>query len=120
MDEQRFERALREGPPFATGYVPASLPLDGQLVARGPGVSRLVLIVAVTALLLVGMLAGLAASGSRVRPSSDGWVAFAQSSDRSGGHDIYLVREGQPARRIIGSDSDGLDQVCPAFSPDGA
>ena len=47
----------------------------------------------------------------------NGWVAFA-----SGGEDfdIYLVRQGQVARRIVGSDSDGLDQMCPAFAPDGA
>ena len=27
--------------------------------------------------------------------------------------------EGSPAHRIAGSDTDGIDQVCPAFSPDG-
>jgi len=128
MDTPRLERALRQGPPFATRYVPSSLALDEQPVARRPGV-RLALIIAATALLLVGLLAGLAALGAfrnddprlglredrrADSPASNGWVAFAQSSD------IYLVREGQAARRIIGSGSDGLDQVCPAFSPDGA
>jgi Tol biopolymer transport system component len=122
MDEQRLERALRQGPPFATRYVPSSLALDEQPVVRGPSAGRLVLIIAVTALLLVGMLAGLAALGAfrdDDGPASNGWVAFARYSDLSAGRDIYLVREGQPARRIIGSDSDGLDQICPAFSPDG-
>jgi WD40 repeat protein len=33
--------------------------------------------------------------------------------------DIYVVREGAPARRIIGSGADGLHQTCPVFSPDG-
>lgn len=126
MDERRLERALRHGPPFATRYVPSALALDEQPVVRGPGVGRLVLIIAVTALLLVGMLAGLAALGAfrgDDNPASNGWVAFARYSDISAGlveRDIYLVREGQAARRIIGSDSDGSDQVCPAFSPDGA
>jgi hypothetical protein len=127
MDEQRFERALRQGPPFATRYVPSSLALDALPVRRSPvSVGRLVLIVAVTALLLVGMLAGLAAMGAfrdDDGPASNGWVAFARYSDQSSGlveRDIYLVREGEPARRIIGSESDGLDQICPAFSPDGA
>ena len=123
MDEQRLERALRQGPPFANGYVPSSLALDQQPGVRGRGVGRLVLIIAVTALLLVGTLAGLAvlaALRDDAGPIANGWVAFAQSSAGSAGHDIYLVREGQPARRIIGSDSDGLDQTCPAFSPDGA
>jgi Tol biopolymer transport system component len=126
MDEQRLERALRQGPPFATRYVPSALALDEQPVVRGPGAGRLVLILAVAALLLVGMLAGLAALGAFRDDdggASNGWVAFARYSDLSAGleeGDIYLVREGQAARRIIGSDSDGLDQVCPAFSPDGA
>ena len=93
MDEQRLERALRQGPPFATRYVPSSLALDEQPVVRGPvSVGRLVLIVAVTALLLVGMLAGLAALGAfrddargrlqwvdslrtlRLRPTRSQWV----------------------------------------------
>jgi Tol biopolymer transport system component len=125
MDEQRLERALRQGPPFATRYVPSSLALDKQPVMRGSAsAGRLVLIIAVTALLLAGMLAGLAAMGAfrdDVVPASNGWVAFAQYSDGSSvDRDIYLVREGEPARRIIGSESDGLDQICPAFSPDGA
>ena len=116
MDEQRLERALRQGPPFATRYLPSSLALDEQPVLRGPvSVGRLVLIIAVTALLLVGMLAGLAALGAFRDDgrASNGWVAFVVEAD------IYLVREGEAARRIIGSDSDGLDQICPAFSPDG-
>src|SRR5688500_3900573 len=64
MDEQRLERALRQGPPFATRYVPPSLARDERPVARGPSVGRFVLIIAVTALRLVGMLAGLAALGA--------------------------------------------------------
>ena len=121
MDEQRLERALRQGPPFANGYVPSSLALE-QPVVRGLSVGRLVLIIAVTALLLIGMLAGLAALAAfrdDAGPASNGWVSFARYSDQPAGRDIYLVREGQPARRIIGSDADGLDQVCPAFAPDG-
>src|SRR5688572_4026484 len=105
MDEQRLERALRQGPPFATRYVPAALALDEQPVVRGPvSAGRLVLILAVTALLLVGMLAGLAAMGAFRTDSgaSNGWVAFAGwGSDPSAGpieRDIYLVREGQAAR----------------------
>src|SRR3954447_15082243 len=106
MDERRLERALRQGPPFATRYVPAPLALDAQpALVRGHGVvGRLVLVVVVAVLLLVSLLAGLVAIGqfqNQVRPGSNGWVAFAAE----GG--IYLVREGQAARRIIGSDSDG-------------
>lgn len=33
--------------------------------------------------------------------------------------DIYLLGQGAAARRIIGSDGDGVAQACPKFSPDG-
>ena len=72
MDEQRLGRALRQGPPFATSYVARALALDASLGGRrGAGVGRLVLLMAVTALLLVGMLGGLAAVGS-LRDDSPG------------------------------------------------
>lgn len=127
MDDQRLERALRQGPPFATTYVPSAPSIDEQPIIRGSSVGRLVLITAVTVLSLAGLLGSLVAVGmlqSDDRGASNGWIAFARyGSDRSGGEDserdIYLVGEGEPARRIIGSDSDGLDQICPAFSPDG-
>jgi len=116
MDEQRLEGVLRQGPPFATRYVRHSLALDAQPLVPVASVGRLMLIIAVTAMLLVGVLAGLAALGAfrdNHGPASNGWVAFV------GGADIYLVREGEAARRIIGSDNDGLNEICPAFSRDG-
>jgi dipeptidyl aminopeptidase/acylaminoacyl peptidase len=129
MDGQRLERALRQGPPFATRYVASSLALDAQSVVRGPvSVGRLVLILAVTALLLASMLAGLAALGAfrdDDGPVSNGWIAFARFGSGPSGpsgwveRDIYLVREDEAAHRIVGSDADSLDEVCPAFSPDG-
>jgi hypothetical protein len=65
MDERRLERALRQGPPFATRYVPRSLPLgEGPIAPRPADVSGLVLLVAVTALLLIGIVGGLVALGA--------------------------------------------------------
>ena len=49
---------------------------------------------------------------------ANGWVAFTQQDD-GGDLDVYLVRDGEPPRRVAGSDADGSDQGCPAFSPDG-
>ncbi len=129
MNEQRLERALRQGPPFATRYVPYALALDEQpVVSRPVSVGRLVLIIAVTALLLVGMLAALAAVGAfRVDhgPISNGWLAFVRGGSGPQGpngwveRDIYLVRPGEAAHQIVGSDAEILDQICPVFSPDG-
>ena len=106
MDEQRLERALHQGPPFATGYVPHSLALDAQPVVRGPvSVGRLVLIVAVTALLLVGMLAGLAALGWGPTPPEEPSVdlgIFEPVAGRIvyGDATRHLGSRPQPRRRI--------------------
>ena len=64
MDEQRLERALRQGPGFATRYVARPPVLDESLVAqRSAGGGRVALLIAVTAL-LVGLVAGAIAVGS--------------------------------------------------------
>jgi dipeptidyl aminopeptidase/acylaminoacyl peptidase len=59
---------------------------------------------------------------SPTRPRTNGLIAVSANPRNVGGGevgDIYLVREGAPARRIIGSDGDGVAQACPRFSPDG-
>ena len=87
------------------------------------------------ALLLIGALVGgvltfvlrafdtppaVVAAKPAPRPTvSNGWVAFAAGRQGSDS-DIYLVKQGSPAHRILGSDSEKADQVCPAFSPDGS
>ena len=129
MDEQRLERALRQGPPFGTRYFPSSLaPENAPIVRPAVSVGRLLLVIAVTALLLVGLLAGLVAVGMLRNdhgPASNGWLSFTRFGSGPRGpdgwveRDIYLVRDGEAAHRIVGSDADSLDQVCPAFSPDG-
>jgi len=126
MDEQRLERALREGPRFATRYIPRPIELDDEPAGRRAlGRRQLVLLIAVTALLMAGMMAGLAALGvwrDAARASSNGWIAISANPwDVNGGEsgDIYLVRDHAAPRRIIGSDGDGIAQACPQFSPDG-
>ena len=56
-----------------------------------------------------------------VLPENGLIAVSANPTDVSGGEvgDIYLVGEGAPARRIIGSTGDGIAQECPQFSPDG-
>lgn len=125
MDQQRLERALREGPKFATRYVPRPFGLENEPAGRRASGRQVVMLIAVTALLMAGMLAGLAALGvwrDSERASSNGWIAVSANPwDVIGGEsgDIYLLSEGDAPRRIIGSDRDGIAQACPQFSPDG-
>ena len=109
----------------ATRWPARRTPVMNKFVTVGLGTAAVIVAVYAGAALFGGQRGGL---GSQATPTHlptqppNGWVAFAQYSDLSAGlfdRDIYLVREGQPARRIIGSDSDGLDQICPAFAPDG-
>jgi Tol biopolymer transport system component len=58
--------------------------------------------------------------------ATNGWIAFAaQDVSQASGNlpfgdsDIYVVQGDMPARRVVGSESEDLSQVCPAFSPDG-
>jgi Tol biopolymer transport system component len=55
---------------------------------------------------------------------SNGWIAFTVAEgedavDIDGDHDIWLVSLGLEPYRAIGTDTDHVDQLCPAFSPDG-
>ena len=81
---------------------------------------------ALLALLLLGAIAGAGALLRRLAlpPTgvANGWIVVsANPRDSSGAEvgDIYLIGEGVAARRIIGSDGDGVAQACPTFSPDG-
>ena len=89
--------------------------------ARRPVAVLLVVMAVLAAIIVTALLAGAPRRSTSV--ITNGWVAFAAGgpdpSGEQGERDIYLVAEAQPARRIVGTDSDLLDQICPAFSPDG-
>jgi Tol biopolymer transport system component len=58
------------------------------------------------------------------REAANGWIAFTvaegeNAADIDGDHDIWLVRLDREPRRVIGTETDRLDQLCPAFAPDG-
>ena len=60
---------------------------------------------------------------SSLPADSNGWIAYTVfNEDPAGGDpdtDVWLAALGQQPRRVVGSDTDGVDQACPAFSPDG-
>jgi Tol biopolymer transport system component len=87
---------------------------------------RWALVAALLAAALIGAVVGVGAlirEFQAVPPSgaSNGWVAFAVTDGRFSPSEIYLVREGVPERRLVGSGGHaaGIRTVCPSFSPDG-
>lgn len=96
---------------------PSSRPAWGRLIFG------LLLAVALLGAIVAGVGA-LLRERPPVSPSSvsNGLIAVSANPWTFGGGqngDIYFLSEGATARRIIGSDGDGIAQACPVFSPDG-
>lgn len=71
---------------------------------------------AVAVLIVVGgsgLISGPVANEQDPVAPENGWIAVGE------GGDIWLISPAQEPRRVIGSDADGVDELCPAFSPDG-
>lgn len=76
---------------------------------------------------VIGVGGGAALLAGALRPpevtaeAANGWIAYTTYQDAPDGDDfdIWLVALDAEARRIVGTDTDGVDQLCPAFSPDG-
>jgi Tol biopolymer transport system component len=109
-----------------------------EVTLRPPSTSPFRMVrLALLAALIVGVVLGIAwlrsLDTSRTpvtQPPNDqgfanGWVAYSAQSigdstnPESPNLDIFVVRDGEVPRRIAGWDGDGLDQMCPRFSPDG-
>lgn len=90
---------------------------------RRPVVAWLLIVL----LLAIGLLGTVVLVGALLRHTStslpaNGLIAVSANPWGVGGGeagDIYLVSESGGARRIIGSDGDGVAQACPRFSSDG-
>ncbi len=52
-------------------------------------------------------------------PSRNGWIAYGMNPEDGGDQDIWFVSLDGETRRVVGTESDRMDQLCPAFSPDG-
>ena len=70
MNKQRFERALRQGPEFATAYRPTELMLEKPRLVRPVRTGRFALLVLATVLLLMGLIAGLTVLGTSPRDTN--------------------------------------------------
>ena len=88
--------------------------------------------IAVVLGLLAALLGGALLVGARllrqppldVTPAvNNGWIAYSVSQPGPDGvvedTDIWFASLDQEARRAVGGESDRVDQLCPAFSPDG-
>jgi hypothetical protein len=78
---------------------------------------------AAAALVGVGGAAALVA-GARNEATQDanGWIAVTVAEEPASldtDTDIWFVALDRGPRRVIGTDTDGVDEQCPAFSPDG-
>jgi Tol biopolymer transport system component len=92
----------------------------------GFAVPRRALVLALVLGLLLALLGGALLVGGRLSTpqplGAPGWIAFTVSHSTPGDDedlDIWLVSLDEPARRAVGTDTDSVDQLCPAFSPDG-
>ena len=130
MQTESLERTLRDalretldrelGPDSAwTGSPAARRVADLERRRRWP-----LRVLAVAALIGAGggaaLLAGAPNQSAEV---ANGWTAFTVEQDDPAGVDddldIWFVALDQEPRRVIGTDADGVDQLCPAFAPDG-
>ena len=70
-------------------------------------------VLAVAAIITIGVGSAILFGAPDGLSGPNGWIA------QSSGGDIYLLAVDQEVRRVIGTDSDGVSEGCPAFSPDG-
>jgi Tol biopolymer transport system component len=81
-------------------------------------------VLAVAALIGVGGGAALLAGAPKPPPEpANGWIAYTVAQEDPAGADleldIWFLALDQEPRRVVGTDSDAVDQLCPAFAPDG-
>lgn len=126
--ERRLRSALREtldrelGPHPAWTNAPAARRVAEVERRRWP--LRVLRALAVAAVIgAAGGAALLAGALNQPAEYDNGWIAFgvAQEDPAGGGPDtdIWFAALDQQPRRVIGTETDSVDQVCPAFSPDG-
>ena len=78
-------------------------------------------VLAIAALITIGVGSALLLGAPDDVPAlgRNGWIAYGMNPETGGDQDIWFVSLDSEPRRVIGSDTDVVDQFCPAFSPDG-
>jgi Tol biopolymer transport system component len=121
---ESLDRELGPDPTWADSPVARRVAGPGRARRR----TRSLRLLAVAAVMALGGGAALAGAILNRPPdgpprATNGWIAYSVfTEDPAGGDpdmDIWLTAFDRPARRVIGSDTDGVDQACPAFAPDG-
>jgi Tol biopolymer transport system component len=129
MTDTELERRLRDvlcqeldgeyGPDPAWDESPAARQVAEQERRRRP--QRGVRLLAVAALVTIGLGSSLVLGtpDDSPAPTGNGWIAYGMNPEDGGDQDIWFASlDGEP-RRAVGTDLDRVDQLCPAFSPDG-
>lgn len=144
MNDQRLERALREGPPFRTQYAAGVLPLDqapGMPVARA---RPMLLVLAVAGLLLVALATALVIgalrpsalgltceeAGTATSQTTEGWTVESEPIaaddirpgmllifDQQGGMTLLDSEDGQLCATLDGLEYFDMEDI--AWSPTG-
>ena len=122
--ERRLRSILRQALDREDGPDPTwdESPAARQVAKRGRRPSRWALrLLAVAALITAGVGSALLLGAPDDPPGGapNGWIAYGMNPEEGGDQDIWFVSLDQEPRRVVGTDTDTLDQLCPAFSPDG-
>jgi Tol biopolymer transport system component len=125
--DHRIRRLLREALDLEAGPDPrwAESPAAQRVAQLQPSAGRHRSLRALAVAAMIGAATGALLLGGGLRPTpspgANGWIAFAAlgTSRDSGDSDIWLVALDEKPRRIVGTETDRIEQLCPAFSPDG-
>jgi hypothetical protein len=77
-------------------------------------------VLGIAALVTIGVGSALVAGApdEPPAPGGNGWIAYGMQPEDGGDQDIWFVGLDSEPRRVVGSDTDNADQICPAFSSD--
>lgn len=120
MNENRLERALRQGPPLSATFAPRPVVMEDAVLRSRTGLGRIVLVFAIAGLLVVATLAGLVVAGFLDRSSPVSYSVVVERSNNLRGealrltHDAYAGSDEPQAITAMPTNATGL-----RWSPNG-